>query len=119
MIFDRSNKYYNNLYLETPATASEKIFVSNNVHQAYPAEIKITWDRYNLTSNLNAGVQIALWGYRETKTTPEFEYITTLEVCSINNFCTIIYIYNFIISLRKRYNWKIIGSIHELGLLYH
>ncbi|XP_043516783.1 protein mesh isoform X1 [Frieseomelitta varia] len=71
-------------FIETPATATEKIFVSSNVHEAYPAEIKITWDRYNLTSNLNAGVQIALWGYRETKTTPEFEYITTLEAAYTN-----------------------------------
>lgn len=71
------------ILLETPATAAEKIFVSNSVHQASPAEIKITWVPYNLTSNLNAGVQISLWGYRETKTTPEFEYITTLEVDTI------------------------------------
>ena len=93
--------------------------MSSNVHEAYPAEIKITWDRYNLTSNLNAGVQIALWGYRETKTTPEFEYITTLEVGSIiNNFRAIIYII-IIIDLRKHYNWKIIGSIYEFGLVYH
>ncbi|XP_076767109.1 sushi domain containing 2 mesh isoform X1 [Xylocopa sonorina] len=66
-------------FIETPATAAERIFVSNAVHEVSPAEIKITWDRYNLTSNLNAGVQISLWGYRETKTTPEFEYITILE----------------------------------------
>ncbi|KOX76807.1 hypothetical protein WN51_11134 [Melipona quadrifasciata] len=71
-------------FIETPATATEKIYVSSNVHEAYPAEIKITWDRYNLTSNLNAGVQIALWGYRETKTTPEFEYITILEAAYTN-----------------------------------
>ncbi|KAK1121815.1 hypothetical protein K0M31_010127 [Melipona bicolor] len=81
------NKAYNwkgKYFIETPATAIEKIFVSSNVHEAYPAEIKITWDRYNLTSNLNAGVQIALWGYRETKTTPEFEYITILEAAYTN-----------------------------------
>ncbi|XP_392408.3 protein mesh isoform X2 [Apis mellifera] len=73
--YDWKGKYF----IETPATAAEKIFVSNAVHQTNPAEIKITWVPYNLTSNLNAGVQISLWGYRETKTTPEFEYITTLE----------------------------------------
>ncbi|XP_026668538.1 protein mesh isoform X2 [Ceratina calcarata] len=73
--YDWKGKYF----IETPATAAERIFVTNSVHEANPKEIKITWDRYNLTSNLNAGVQISLWGYRETKTTPEFEYITTLE----------------------------------------
>ncbi|XP_076646307.1 sushi domain containing 2 mesh isoform X1 [Halictus rubicundus] len=66
-------------FIETPATAAEKIFVSNTVHERQPHEIKITWDQYNLTSNENAGVQVSLWGYRETKTHPEFEYITTLE----------------------------------------
>lgn len=47
-----------------------------------PAEIKITWNAYNLTTNIGAGIQISLWGYRETKTRPEFEYITALEVCT-------------------------------------
>jgi len=50
------------------------------VHKKDPPEIKFTWNAYNLTSNNGAGVQISLWGYRETKTRPEFEFITTLEV---------------------------------------
>ncbi|XP_076249642.1 sushi domain containing 2 mesh [Calliopsis andreniformis] len=81
------SKVYNwrgKYFIETPATATEKIFVGSSVHEREPAEIKITWDRYNLTSNLNAGVQISLWGYRERKTTPEFEYITVLEVAYTN-----------------------------------
>ncbi|XP_033329084.2 sushi domain containing 2 mesh isoform X1 [Megalopta genalis] len=78
--YDWKGKYF----IETPASATEKIFVSNNVREREPAEIKITWDRYNLTSNLAAGVQISLWGYRETKTTPEFEYITALETSYTN-----------------------------------
>lgn len=66
---------------ETPATAAEKIsFTTTAVHEISPAEIKITWNQYNLTSNLNAGVQISLWGYREAKTTPELKFITDLEV---------------------------------------
>ncbi|XP_054014766.1 protein mesh isoform X1 [Hylaeus anthracinus] len=73
--YDWKGKYF----IETPATATEKIYVAQSVHERQPAEIKITWDRYNLTSNLNAGVQISLWGYRETKTLPDFQYITTLE----------------------------------------
>lgn len=67
---------------ETPATATERIIFSSkeDVHKKDPSEIKFTWNAYNLTSNTAAGVQISIWGYRETKTTPEFEYITTLEV---------------------------------------
>lgn len=70
-------------FSETPATAAMKIFFNDKdaIHMRDPAEIKITWDAYNLTSNFGAGVQISLWGYREVKTTPEFEYITLLEVC--------------------------------------
>lgn len=66
---------------ETPATAQQKIFFSNNaVHERDPAEIKITWNQYNLTSNLNAVLQISLWGYRETTIRPELQYIDILEV---------------------------------------
>lgn len=66
---------------ETPATATERIFFSTRaVHERDPREIKITWNAYNLTSNLNAEVQISVWGYRETTIRPEFEYIDILEV---------------------------------------
>ncbi|CAK9825077.1 Protein mesh [Anthophora retusa] len=78
--YDWKGKYF----IETPSTAAEKISVSNSIHEANPAQIKITWKNYNLTSNTNAGIQISLWGYRETKTTPEFEYITTLESAYTN-----------------------------------
>lgn len=68
--------------VETPATATERIFFTDKeaVHLKDPAEIKFTWNAYNLTTNIGAGVQISLWGYRETKTRPEFEFITVLEV---------------------------------------
>ncbi|XP_031838730.1 sushi domain containing 2 mesh isoform X2 [Nomia melanderi] len=79
-VYNWKGKYF----IETPATAAEKIFVASTVHERQPAEIKITWDQFNLTSNTQAGVQIALWGYRETKTTPEFEYITLLEAAYQN-----------------------------------
>ncbi|XP_076619313.1 sushi domain containing 2 mesh isoform X1 [Colletes latitarsis] len=78
--YDWKGKYF----IETPATATERIFVDNSVHEREPAEIKITWNQYNLTSNLNAGIQISLWGYRETKTAPDFQYITTLESAYTN-----------------------------------
>jgi hypothetical protein len=68
---------------ETPAAATEKIFFSTRaVHERNPSEIKITWNQYNLTSNLNAVVQISLWGYRETTIRPELEYINMIEVCA-------------------------------------
>lgn len=76
-------------FAETPSTATERIIFTDKeaVHMRDPPEIKFTWNAYNLTSNIGAGVQISLWGYRETKTTPEFEYITTLEVCTHNEIC--------------------------------
>ncbi|XP_044012971.1 protein mesh isoform X2 [Aphidius gifuensis] len=73
--YDWKGKYF----IETPATATEKIFFSTRaVHERDPREIKITWDAYNLTSNLLAGIQISIWGYRETTIRPEFQYIDTL-----------------------------------------
>ncbi|KAG7203627.1 hypothetical protein KM043_013662 [Ampulex compressa] len=79
--YDWKGKYF----IETPARATEKIFFSTMaIHERSPAEIKITWNQYNLTSNLNAGIQISLWGYRETKTAPEFEFITSLENTTTN-----------------------------------
>ncbi|BES91125.1 AMOP [Nesidiocoris tenuis] len=67
-------------FVETPATAEEKItFTDDSVHQKYPNEIKITWNRYNLTTNTAALVQISIWGYKEVTTRPQFMYIDTLE----------------------------------------
>lgn len=69
------------LFTETPATATAGIqFETTHVHEKYPPVIKITWDRYNLTTNLVAGVRISLWGYRETTIKPELEYIDLIEV---------------------------------------
>ncbi|XP_014488092.1 PREDICTED: protein mesh [Dinoponera quadriceps] len=80
-----NNRWKGRYFVETPATAAMKIIFDNDaIHEKDPAEIKITWDAYNLTSNFGAGVQISLWGYRETKTTPEFEYITVLEKSHTN-----------------------------------
>jgi hypothetical protein len=69
---------------ETPATATERIyFETDAVHERYPEEIKITWDKYNLTSNLNTPVSISLYGYRETTIQPELVYIDILEVSNV------------------------------------
>ncbi|XP_012287244.1 protein mesh isoform X2 [Orussus abietinus] len=79
--YDWKGKYF----IETPATATEKIFFSTRaVHEREPTEIHITWNKYNLTSNLNAAVQISLWGYRETTIRPELEYIDILEEGATN-----------------------------------
>lgn len=69
-------------FLETPATAAERIhFQTNDVHLKDPAEITITWDKYNLTTNLAASLTISLWGYKESTIRPQLMYIDVLEVC--------------------------------------
>ncbi|XP_055535927.1 protein mesh isoform X1 [Wyeomyia smithii] len=73
-------KWRGRYFVETPATATDRIFFeSDDVHRRSPSEIRITWNRYNLTTNLNANVQISLWGYREATIRPELEYIDMLE----------------------------------------
>lgn len=65
----RSSACYNLIlfFPETPATATDRIFFETDaVYKKAPAEIKISWNKYNLTANLNAGVRISLWGYRES-----------------------------------------------------
>lgn len=48
-------------------------------HEKSPTEIKITWDKNNLTMNYDSQLTINLYGYRETRIKPEFILITTLE----------------------------------------
>jgi hypothetical protein len=73
---------FNKLFLiETPATATDRIyFEGDDVHQRAPAEIKISWNKYNLTTSENAPIKISLWGYRETTIRPELLYIDMIEV---------------------------------------
>ncbi|XP_058804487.1 protein mesh isoform X2 [Phymastichus coffea] len=72
-------------FIEAPSQATEKIFFTTRaVHERDPAEIKITWNQYNLTSNTAAVVQISLWGYRETTIKPELEYINMIEEGTTN-----------------------------------
>lgn len=69
--------------IETPASASERIyFEDRSVFEKAPKQIKITWEKYNLTINQNAPVRISLWGYRETTIRPELQYIDQLDVRS-------------------------------------
>lgn len=66
---------------ETPATATERIFFpDNSVHERYPPEIRMTWDRFNLTTNLNVQLQISLWGYKEITIRPQLEFIDMIEM---------------------------------------
>jgi hypothetical protein len=69
--------------VETPATATDRIFFEGeDLHQRAPAEIRISWNKYNLTISDNAPIKISLWGYRETTIRPELLYIDMIEVSS-------------------------------------
>ncbi|XP_050672826.1 protein mesh isoform X1 [Leptidea sinapis] len=73
-------KWKGRYFVETPATAAEKIFFTDNaIHERYPPEIKISWDRFNLTTNLNVQLQISLWGYKEVTIRPQLEFIDMIE----------------------------------------
>uniref|UniRef100_A0A8D9EU45 Protein mesh n=1 Tax=Cacopsylla melanoneura TaxID=428564 RepID=A0A8D9EU45_9HEMI len=100
-------------FVETPATATERIyFETDAVHERYPQEIKITWDKYNLTSNLNTPISVSLYGYRETTITPELVYIDMLEEGVANSGSYTI----APAAYRQRYNWDMhdirFGFIH-------
>ncbi|XP_055851937.1 protein mesh isoform X1 [Episyrphus balteatus] len=73
-------KWRGKYFVETPATAIEKIFFETDaVQKKNPKEINISWDKYNLTTNARANIQISLWGYRETTIYPQLEYIDMIE----------------------------------------
>lgn len=40
----------------------------------------MTWDKYNLTSNLDSPIQISIYGYKEETIVPKLQYIDTIEV---------------------------------------
>lgn len=77
--------------IETPATATEKIFIeSEAVHRTSTTEdIIIRWNKDNVTTNYDARLKLTLWGYKETTIRPELLYIDVLEVIMIKkiNFC--------------------------------
>ncbi|XP_032523025.2 protein mesh isoform X1 [Danaus plexippus] len=73
-------KWKGKFFVETPGTATEKIFFpDNSIHERYPPEIRIRWDRFNLTTNLNVQLQISLWGYKEVTIRPQMEFIDMIE----------------------------------------
>ncbi|XP_046394346.1 protein mesh isoform X1 [Ischnura elegans] len=107
--FDWKGKYF----IETPATATERItFQTNDVHEKNPAEIRITWNKYNLTSNLNAAIQISLWGYKETTIRPQLMYIDMIETAAVNTGSYTIVPNNY----RNRYNGPELTEL-EFGFL--
>ncbi|XP_048517343.1 protein mesh isoform X2 [Dendroctonus ponderosae] len=72
-------KWKGQYYVETPASAAQKIYFKDmKVHDKAPSEIKITWEKYNLTANDAANIRISLWGYRETTIRPTLLYITDI-----------------------------------------
>ncbi|XP_063831983.1 protein mesh isoform X3 [Ostrinia nubilalis] len=74
-------KWKGRFFVETPATATERIYFPDNaIHQRNPPEIKITWNRFNLTTNLNVQLQISLWGYKEVTIRPQMEFIDIIEM---------------------------------------
>lgn len=69
------------LLSETPATATERIrFHDGAVRERKPKEIKITWEKQNLTTNFDAQIKISLYGYREVTISPELVYIDVIAV---------------------------------------
>ena len=65
---------------ETPANSPHMVwFKDESYHQLEPGSLEINWDPFNLTMNMDAKVEISLWGYRETTIEPELIYITSIE----------------------------------------
>jgi len=72
-------------FVETPATAIDRIyFEGDSVHERAPAEIRMRWNKFNLTTSENTPIRISLWGYRETTIRPELLYIDMIEESAVN-----------------------------------
>ncbi|KAG5897040.1 hypothetical protein JTB14_021760 [Gonioctena quinquepunctata] len=72
-------KWKGKYYVESPAAAAQKIYFKDmKIHERSPSELRITWEKQNLTVNENANIRISLWGYRETTIRPTFVYITDI-----------------------------------------
>lgn len=69
------------LFKESPQTAPEMVwFQTENFHELAPSELRLRWDKTNLTVDESAKVRISVWGYREDTVTPRLEYIDMLTV---------------------------------------
>lgn len=83
-------------FVETPATATDRIFFEgDSVHERAPAEIRISWNKHNLTTSESAPIKISLWGYKETTIRPELLYIDMIEESTVNSGSYIISPGNF------------------------
>jgi len=107
--YDWKGRYF----VETPATATERIyFEGDDVHQRAPSEIRIRWNRFNLTTSENAPIRISLWGYRETTIRPELLYIDMIEQSAVNTGTYTISPANFRSRTNERIHNLRFGFIH-------
>lgn len=61
-------------------------FQEDNYHDLYPSELRLRWDKSNLTVDETAKVRISVWGYREDTVNPKLEFIDLLAVGFRNSF---------------------------------
>lgn len=89
-------KWKGRYFVETPATATDKIFFETDaVFERNPAEIRLTWNAFNLTSNLHATLNIQLFGYDERTIKPNIQQIDVIEQSTINSGVYVISPANF------------------------
>ncbi len=70
--------------IETPQTAPEMVwFQEENYHELAPTEMRLRWDKTNLTVDESAKVRISVWGYREDTVNPKLEYIDMIAVSTL------------------------------------
>lgn len=55
-------------------------FQEENYHELAPTEMRLRWDKTNLTVDESAKVRISVWGYREDTVNPKLEYIDMIAV---------------------------------------
>ncbi len=60
-------------------------FQTENFQELSPSELRLRWDKTNLTVDESAKVRISVWGYREDTVTPKLEYIDMLQDGVVNN----------------------------------
>lgn len=67
--------------IETPATATDRIFFrGNEIFEKAPRTIKLEWNRFNLTTNLNARLTFSLYGYRESSIRYVYAHIELVHI---------------------------------------
>ena len=55
-------------------------FQEDNYHNLNPNELRVRWDKTNLTVDETAKVRISVWGYREDTVNPKLEFIDLIAV---------------------------------------